>query len=363
MNTHAIKKGKSAVISFICDAHMHTEILDIIAATGREVISIDSPEDIDKYIRHAYAIIMDIKAIEKCGQDYIEEYAKEQRIILVLPDISKEYRGVKNLEKYRIPAQSTELLQNIGRADGTSISNKENNARIIGILGAVGGVGTSTFAAALAWFLREKNPILLDGSMRSGGLDLLLGLEEKEGARWEDINFDAGDLNPQDVRAALIQEKGLSLLTHARGAVDYAQSPAQDIPPSLNKALRTLSADNSLIICDLSYEEYCFREIFAQLDMLILLVPLEVRAVASAHAMIMALRAQKIEPLVVTCNRTWSGLDAEDLIASTQVTVIGHINYSARIAKNSEILGIKHSSLPRSYKKLFHHIMKEAGCG
>ena len=54
---------------------------------------------------------------------------------------------------------------------------------VIGVMGAVGGVGASTLAAVLARKRSAHNTtVLIDGVPSSGGIDLLVGAEETLGA-------------------------------------------------------------------------------------------------------------------------------------------------------------------------------------
>lgn len=59
----------------------------------------------------------------------------------------------------------------------------------IGVLGASGGVGTSTLAAALATraALAAHEVLLLDLDAAGGGADVLLGCDQEDGIRWPDL--------------------------------------------------------------------------------------------------------------------------------------------------------------------------------
>ena len=62
-------------------------------------------------------------------------------------------------------------------------------APLVVVLGASGGVGASTWAAALAWrmSLHLGECVLVDGDVRGGGLDMTCGTEHVPGLRWPDL--------------------------------------------------------------------------------------------------------------------------------------------------------------------------------
>jgi len=62
------------------------------------------------------------------------------------------------------------------------------------VLGGSGGVGASTFAAVLAECAAPAT--LIDCDPVSGGLDVLLEIELRPGARWSGLRVDGGTLDP-----------------------------------------------------------------------------------------------------------------------------------------------------------------------
>lgn len=65
---------------------------------------------------------------------------------------------------------------------------------VIGVLGASGGLGASTFAAVLA--VVAGPALLVDLDEAAGGVDVLLGLEGTAGARWSGLHLAGGYLDP-----------------------------------------------------------------------------------------------------------------------------------------------------------------------
>ncbi|ADG75663.1 flp pilus assembly protein FlpE [Cellulomonas flavigena DSM 20109] len=75
---------------------------------------------------------------------------------------------------------------------------------VVGVVGAAGGVGTSTLAALVARRLsRTTSTVLVDLDRGAGGLDVVVGVEDVDGARWPDLRGAGGDVRGADVLALL----------------------------------------------------------------------------------------------------------------------------------------------------------------
>ncbi|WP_019633531.1 septum site-determining protein Ssd [Actinomadura atramentaria] len=85
----------------------------------------------------------------------------------------------------------------------------------VAVCGARGGSGASVLAAALAWTAARDgtSALLVDADPCGGGLDLLLGVEERSGARWRDLAPRRGRLGPSSLRDALPRAGNLSVLS------------------------------------------------------------------------------------------------------------------------------------------------------
>lgn len=96
-------------------------------------------------------------------------------------------------------------------------------ATVLGVVGARGGAGTSTLAAlTAARFARRTSAVLVDLDPAGGGLDVTVGLEAQDGARWPELAGARGDVPGQDVLALLPRWGGCAVLSADRdgGAPD-----------------------------------------------------------------------------------------------------------------------------------------------
>lgn len=92
------------------------------------------------------------------------------------------------------------------RGDGGEVAGA--GGAVIGVVGARGGAGASTLAAALARRLARDAPTcLVDLEHAGGGLDVLVGLEGSAGLRWPDL-VDARGAVPGDELTALLPRWG-----------------------------------------------------------------------------------------------------------------------------------------------------------
>lgn len=90
---------------------------------------------------------------------------------------------------------------------------------VIAVCGAVGGIGASTLAYALA-LQAPTASVLIDARRFGTPLDLLIGAEENPGTRWHQIHVATPDIAVETVLAALPTWNGLRFLSSsAQGTV------------------------------------------------------------------------------------------------------------------------------------------------
>jgi secretion/DNA translocation related CpaE-like protein len=100
-------------------------------------------------------------------------------------------------------------------------------ATVVGVVGGAGGVGASTFAAALAIEVGARREVLLVDADRGGpGADLVLGIGTGEGVRWDALAQVSGRLSARSLRESLPRHRGTSVLTWSRDRPDPLALPA-----------------------------------------------------------------------------------------------------------------------------------------
>jgi secretion/DNA translocation related CpaE-like protein len=140
-----------------------------------------------------------------------------------------------------LPADSEILLRRLGGL------GQYVRARVLGVVGARGGAGASTIAAATA---REAARVgmcaaLVDLDAAGGGLDLLLGIEHDAGPRWADLRAERAGFPAEALSMALPRWNGVRVLSgDARGG-------ARPGDPGVPDAVRALGSQHDLVVLDL----------------------------------------------------------------------------------------------------------------
>ncbi|MFC5803255.1 septum site-determining protein Ssd [Streptomyces formicae] len=153
-------------------------------------------------------------------------------------------------------------------------------ALTVGVIGGRGGAGASTLACALAvTAAREgQRTMLVDGDPLGGGLDVLLGGERAEGRRWPDFAASKGRVAGGALEESLPAVHGLRVLSWDRG--DVVVVP----PEAMRSVLAAARRRGGVVVVDLPRRvDEGVAEALAQLDIGLLVVPGELRAVAAAR--------------------------------------------------------------------------------
>jgi secretion/DNA translocation related CpaE-like protein len=160
-------------------------------------------------------------------------------------------------------------------------------ALTVGVLGGRGGSGASTLACALAVTAARtgRRTMLVDADPLGGGLDIALGAERTDGLRWPAFADSRGRVGGVALEESLPAVHGVSVLSWDRGTQTAVPSDAMQC--LLAAARRRAEA----VVVDLPRQlDAAAAEALVQLDLALLLVPAELRAVAAAQRLASRLR-------------------------------------------------------------------------
>ena len=103
-------------------------------------------------------------------------------------------------------------------------------AEVIVVVGACGGVGTSTLAALLARRRAvDGRTVLVDLDHGHGGAEVLLGVEDRPGARWADLQHVRGTLAPAALEEMLPRWGAVEVLSGDRRAEPPDAAAAESV--------------------------------------------------------------------------------------------------------------------------------------
>jgi secretion/DNA translocation related CpaE-like protein len=206
-------------------------------------------------------------------------------------------------------------------------------AFVLGVVGARGGAGTSSFAAALADRAAGRTATaLVDLDHAGGGIDVLLGVEREAGARWPDVAGARG-ARGEDVLALLPRWRGCAVLSADR------TSPAPPDGAVAADVVAALASCVGVVVLDLDRAAVVGREpVVRACDAVVVVVPLELRAVAGALALRPALLELVGRAGLVARWPAPGGLGAaelEDAIALPLVARLPHVRGLAAVAERA----------------------------
>jgi secretion/DNA translocation related CpaE-like protein len=195
-------------------------------------------------------------------------------------------------------------------------------APVLAVVGGRGGAGASTLALALAVTAarRDREVTLLDVDPLGGGLDLMLGAESAPGLRWPDLRNAPGRLPPGTVRATAARVEGVSLVGWERS------TPAEVSPQAVDAVLRCATEDGDLVVADLPrHVDDVGKVVLGAARRVLVVVPAEVRAAASAARVVAALEPYAADIALVVRGPAPTGLPAEAVADSLGLPLVGEL--------------------------------------
>ena len=181
---------------------------------------------------------------------------------------------------------------------------------VVAVVGGRGGAGATTLATALALTAaREgRRTLLVDGDPLGGGIDLVLGGEDRSGLRWADLSTTRGRVPGAALLGALPRLGDLSVLSWDRG--ETRELPAAAMETVVDAGRRSCE----LVVVDLPrYVDDCFGAVASLADVVLLVVPAEVRATVAAARVAARVAALCGDLRVVVRGPAPSGLSADEV--------------------------------------------------
>ncbi|WP_189860655.1 septum site-determining protein Ssd [Streptomyces poonensis] len=195
-------------------------------------------------------------------------------------------------------------------------------ALTVGVIGGRGGAGASTLACALAVSSARqgRRTLLVDADPLGGGLDVLLGGETAEGLRWPDFAASRGRVGGGALEESLPELHSLRVLSWDRG--DTVTVPPQAVRAVLAAGRRRGGA----VVVDLPRRlDDSVTEALAQIDVGLLVVPAELRAIAAAGRVASAFGMVLRDLRVVVRGPCAPGLDDLEVARLLGLPLVGEV--------------------------------------
>lgn len=232
----------NGVLAMLAEPAMRDEVDRIAAAAGVAVVHVAHPPSRQAWTG-ASAILLDAAGAGSCC---LPSLPRRAHVIVVSRSepqpadwqiaISVGAQHVMNL-----PADEADLVAALSAA-AESGGDGAGGGPVIAVMGGRGGAGASLFATALA--RSARNALLVDADPWSGGIDLVVGTEEKQGLRWPDLVLEHGRLDFAALRQALPRLDGLSVLSSVRSGNEVEPGPLAAVVDAGRRSGAT-------VVCDL----------------------------------------------------------------------------------------------------------------
>ncbi|MFC9971783.1 septum site-determining protein Ssd [Spirillospora sp. NPDC127200] len=218
-----------------------------------------------------------------------------------------------------LPAEEPWLIDALATA-----AEPPGRAMTVCFRGAMGGVGTSVLAATFALTAARAGlrTLLVDGDPAGGGLDLLLGVEDAEGARWPEFAERRGRLSPATLRDALPRLDELAVLSWRQGV---------PVPVSEEGVLTVLGAASrgfDLVVVDVPKNAGTIGgAALRTADVGFLVVPHEIRPIVAASS----LRDAPADLRLIVTGPSPGGLTSEVAVQALDLPLAGVLERDRRI--------------------------------
>jgi secretion/DNA translocation related CpaE-like protein len=228
-----------------------------------------------------------------------------------------------------LPDGAPWLFERFGRS-----LDEPTAGELVVVVGAAGGAGTSTLAAALTRYVADdgRRSVLVDLDPQGGGIDLLVGAEDQVGARWDELAGISGRVDERVLVPALPVISKLPVLSW------QADSEIEPDPNAVGHVLDALLRQPGVVVVDAGRATDPRAQLaLTRSSRVVLLVPLRVRAVSAARAHIRSLAGTT--PAIVVRQPSPGGLNAGDASAALGLDVAAVLADDRRRAEVEELGG------------------------
>lgn len=198
---------------------------------------------------------------------------------------------------------------------------------VVGVVGGCGGAGATTLSACLAvTAAARRSTALVDADPWGAGVDAILGSHDEPGLRWADLQGLRGPVRSAALCGALPHVRGASVLSWGCGPA------AEPHPEAVESVLEAARRHFGLVVVDLPRAPSpSATAALAAVDVVLLLVPAQVRATLAAARVLSALRPVAGDVRLVVRGPSPGGLAAEQVAAALDLPLQGRLAPERRL--------------------------------
>ena len=315
------------------DLDLREEILRLCAAADVSPDVVDDPQLVGRSWLTATCVLI---GADCAGAVSALELPRRADVILVAdpPETAGLWRDAVAVRADHLAVLPDSEAWLVGRL--TDSLDGAVDAVTVGVIGARGGAGASTLAAALglAAARRGKAALLVDVDELGGGIELVVGCEAAPGLRWADVAATQGRVSASALRSALPCTEGLAVLSWGRAdAVELA-------PNALGSVLTAGRRGCDVVIADLPrrLDARCCEAVQA-VDSLLIVSTADVRSTAGGACLLRSLEARCVDIRLVVRLRRGDEL-SPDSVASTLGLPLAAILPTERVVERSVDQGL-----------------------
>ena len=304
----------AAVLALVEDQSLRDDVDRVAAAAGVPVVHTGRPSSRTVWMS-AKVVVLDVAAARRCAQDGLP---RRDRVFLVgsaEPD-GADWESALSIgvqKVIRLPDHDDALVGAFAAATQDATPGDRRGA-VVTAVGGCGGAGATLFATALA---QSATPALLvDADPWGGGIDLAMGTEGVPGLRWQDLTLRDGRLEFDALQAALPNRRGVTVLSSSRSGGEIEAGPLSAVVDAGRRAGVT-------VVCDVPRRATPAVEMALQsADLVVLIVPADVRAAAAAGALAGWVRTINPNVGLVVRGPAPGGLRAADVSATVGLSLV-----------------------------------------
>jgi secretion/DNA translocation related CpaE-like protein len=323
----------TGVLALLTDQVLRDDVDRVAAAAGVPVVHAAEPSSRQVWSA-AGAVLVDATTARLCAACRMPRRGRVVLVARAEPDdtVWQAAIAVGAQEVFTLPHRDAELVAALSDAT-ESAADPGGRGRSVAVVGGRGGAGASVFAVALA--LTAADALLIDADPWSGGLDLVLGAENRSGVRWPDLSLRTGRLSSSALREALPRHHDVSVLTGGR-------SPADIDAPALAAVLDAGGRGGATVVCDLPRRGGVLAETALDaVDLVVVTTTADVRSCAATTAVAAWARAVNPNAGLVVRGPSPGGLRAAEVARAVGLPLLAAMRPQPRLADALEHGGLR----------------------